>query len=142
MISPQMLAGIGAVVLLVVTHGYAYMSGAKHKENEHEAELLKSQMKAQEVERKWQGAADAIVKNLEAKRAVTQRNLDIALNGLRDRPERDLSETARPACVGVSGKELARGDAVFLAGYSADAARIQAALDACKSYLKAVTKSK
>lgn len=134
MISPQLLAGVGVVVLLVVTHGYAYMSGSKHKENEHKAELLEAQKKAQEIERTWQGAADAIVKNLEAKRAVTQRNLDIALNGLRDRPERAMPDDSRAGCKGATGAELSRPDAGFLVREAARADRLQSALTACYAY--------
>ena len=57
-----------------------------------------------------------------------------ALDGLRDRPERPdsggVSEGADSG-IGCTGAGLARGDASFLAGFAADAARTQAALDAC-----------
>ena len=59
----------------------------------------------------------------------------ILLGSLRNRPERSaegspLSSTAG-ACVGATGAQLAKGDAEFLAGYSADAASLKAALDQC-----------
>jgi hypothetical protein len=59
----------------------------------------------------------------------------ILLNSLRDRPERPaqgsaVSSTAS-ACSGATGAQLAKGDAEFLAGYSADAASLKAALDQC-----------
>lgn len=133
-IPPQLLAGIGAAILLAVTHGYAFMKGQTIKENEYKAELLKAQQEAQEVERKWQGAANAIVTNLEAKRAVTQRNLDTALNSLRDRPERHLPNDPRTNCTGATGAELSRPDAVFLVREAARADKLQAALDACYTY--------
>lgn len=132
--NPQMLAAIGVMMLLAVSHGYAYMSGAKHKENEHQAELLEAQNKAQEVERKWQGAANAIVTNLEAKRAVTQRSLDTALNSLRDRPERHLPGAPGTECKGANGSELSRSDAIFLTRLAARGDRLQAALEACYAY--------
>lgn len=138
--TPQLLAGIGIMVLLAVSHGYAYMSGSKHKENEHKVELLEAQKKAQEIERTWQGAADAIVKNLEAKRAVTQRNLDIALNGLRDRPERAVPDDSRAGCKGASGTELSRQDAGFLVREAARGDRLQAALSACYAYADSLRK--
>jgi hypothetical protein len=55
---------------------------------------------------------------------------------LLERPERaDAATSARatPAgtCAGQSGAGLARGDAAFLAGYAADAARLAAALELC-----------
>jgi len=140
MISPQLLAGIGAMVLLAISHGYAYMSGSKHKENEHKADLLEAQKKARETEQIWQGAADAIVKNLEAKRAVTQRNLDIALNGLRDRPERAMPDDSRAGCKGASGAELSRPDAGFLVREAARGDRLQAALTACYAYADTLRK--
>jgi hypothetical protein len=59
----------------------------------------------------------------------------ILINSLRDRPERPaegspLSSTAS-ACSAATGAQLAKGDAEFLAGYSADAASLKAALDQC-----------
>ena len=59
----------------------------------------------------------------------------ILLGSLRNRPERPaegsaVSSTAS-ACNGATGAQLAKGDAEFLAGYSADAAALKAALDQC-----------
>lgn len=59
----------------------------------------------------------------------------ILINSLRDRPERPAEgsplSSAAGACVGATGAQLAKGDAEFLAGYSADAASLKAALDQC-----------
>lgn len=129
-----MLAGIGLMFLLVVTHGYAYMKGGTAKDNEYKAALLVAEQKARETEKTWQGAADAIVKNLGAKQAATQRSLDTALNGLRDRAERPVSNDSRANCKGASGAELSRPDAVFLTRLAARGDRLQAALDACYTY--------
>ena len=59
------------------------------------------------------------------------------VTSLRQRPER-ISVTyqvpgASTACVGTTGAELARGDAEFLAGYAADAAKLEAALSQCEA---------
>jgi len=59
----------------------------------------------------------------------------ILLGSLRNRPERpaegsSLSSTTG-ACSAATGAQLAKGDAEFLAGYSADAASLKAALDQC-----------
>jgi hypothetical protein len=59
----------------------------------------------------------------------------ILINSLRNRPERPtegspVSSTAS-ACSAATGAQLAKGDAEFLAGYSADAASLKAALDQC-----------
>ena len=62
-----------------------------------------------------------------------------ALAELRERPERPdprgnigVSETATSP-TGCSGAGLAKGDAEFLAGYSADAAKLKSALQQCLS---------
>lgn len=59
----------------------------------------------------------------------------ILLGSLRNRPERPAEGSAvsgaASACSGATGAQLAKGDAEFLAGYSADAAALKAALDQC-----------
>lgn len=86
--------------------------------------------------------------NTEALQAVTMKatheknriaaDLRVALDGLRNRPERPASsggavpEGASDG-VGCTGAGLARPDAEFLVGYAADAAGLQSALAACQS---------
>ena len=60
------------------------------------------------------------------------------LERLRERPERpDSSASPMPSdsatCLGGTGSGLARGDAAFLAGYAADAARLEVALEVCRA---------
>jgi hypothetical protein len=59
----------------------------------------------------------------------------ILLGSLRNRPERPAEGSAvsgsSGACSAATGAQLAKGDAEFLAGYSADAASLKAALDQC-----------
>jgi len=59
----------------------------------------------------------------------------ILLGSLRNRPERPAEgsavSSAASACSAATGAQLAKGDAEFLAGYSADAASLKAALDQC-----------
>ena len=59
----------------------------------------------------------------------------ILLGSLRNRPERPAEGSAvsstTGACSGATGAQPAKGDAEFLAGYSADAASLKAALDQC-----------
>ena len=59
----------------------------------------------------------------------------ILLGSLRNRPERPAEGSAvsstTGACSAATGAQLAKGDAEFLAGYSADAASLKAALDQC-----------
>lgn len=90
-----------------------------------------------------------VIKLAEAQEA---RNVEVAdinrkhaatVASLRNRPERTRTVTvevpgATPACAGSSGEELARGDAEFLAGYAADAARLEAALSQCEAAYNAL----
>lgn len=92
-----------------------------------------------------------VIKLAEAQEARNVEVADInrkhaaAVASLRNRPERVRTVTvinevpgATPACAGSSGEELARGDAEFLAGYAADAARLEAALNQCEAAYNAL----
>lgn len=74
--------------------------------------------------------------------AQINRNHAAVVDGLRKRPERPAVSSKVPsapaACVGTTGAELARGDAEFLAGYSADAAKLEAALNQCEAAYNAL----
>lgn len=86
--------------------------------------------------------------------AQEKRNAEIArinrthaavVDSLRKRPERVAAFSSEvpstpAACVGTTGAELARGDAEFLAGYSADAAKLEAALNQCEAAYSALRK--
>lgn len=70
---------------------------------------------------------------------VIDLRLATALDRLRQRPERRIAPAPAEVpgtpetCAGVSGAELARGDGEFLAGYSADAAKVREALRTCET---------
>jgi hypothetical protein len=80
-------------------------------------------------------------KHREKVRSIDSR-LSAALVELRNRPERRTPDTQVPrsaeACVGVSGAELARGDAEFLARYAADAKKQREALRICETQYEQV----
>lgn len=69
----------------------------------------------------------------EIDRIIAEHNA--AVDGLRDRPEARAGAGGVPegaaTGVGCTGEGISRGDAAFLAGYAADAARTQAALQWC-----------
>jgi hypothetical protein len=90
----------------------------------------------------WQGVVNETAKNYEIKLAGVRRNLDAALNGLRDRPERPehLPAAARADCKDANGAELARSHAAVLERYAAAAAIQDAALVACYGVLDATAK--
>lgn len=85
-------------------------------------------------------------------KAQESRNVEVArinrkhadtVASLRQRPERLATfasevPSAPAACTGSTGAELARGDAEFLAGYAADAAKLEAALNQCEAAYNAL----
>ena len=106
------------------------------------AEYAKGQEAARKREQEMQAAADKLRKDKDAEiRNINARATALA-NSLRNRPERPaqtsgVPDTAR-TCTGASGAELARGDGEFLVGYSADVAKLNAALDQCIAQYEAV----
>ena len=116
--------------------GKAEVQQAWDKEKaEQYAAYAKAQEEARKKEQELLAQADQLRKeSYEQIKDINARS-DRLINSLRQRPERptqtgSVSSTAE-SCSGASGKELASRDAIFLAGYSADAQRLQAALDTC-----------
>jgi hypothetical protein len=94
-------------------------------------------MKARQREQALQALVDKQRRahDAEVKRVV--REYSALVDGLRDRPEARAGDGGVPegavAGAGCTGQGLSRPDATFLAGFAADAARTQAALDACRT---------
>lgn len=133
MISPQMLAGIGIMLLLAISHGYAFVKGRGWERGEWQAKVAEQTEKARETERMWQGAYNEASKQYLAKIRTTDDRLRIALDGLRDRPDRPVGvpETPRANCEGANGAELGKQHAEFLIRLASSAAKQDAALVAC-----------
>lgn len=117
----------------------------------HVKQLAEMQEVALSAEKEFREKERGYVASLTA--AQEQRNAEITrinrkhtavVNSLRNRPERadSNSNSQMPstpaACIGSTGAELARGDAEFLAGYAADAARLEAALNQCEAAYNAL----
>lgn len=125
--------------------GKALIQQAWDKEKaEQYAEYAKGQEAARRKEQEMQAAADQLRKDKDAEiRNINARATALA-NSLRNRPERPAQTSGMPdtarSCAGASGAELARGDGEFLSGYSADAAKLSAALDQCIAQYEAVRK--
>jgi len=100
--------------------------------NQHRADAEEN---ARIKEQGWQSTAEQITRDKNAQIATTTRRLNNTIAGLRTRSERPTGEmpTTPGACFGLSGAQLARGDGEFLAGYAADAARLEAALEQCEA---------
>jgi len=127
------------------THGKAVIQQAWDKEKADQyAEYAKGQAAARQREQELQEAADKLRRDKDAEiRNINARAAALS-NSLRNRKERtpatgSLPDTTR-SCSGATGAELARGDGEFLAGYAADAARLQTALDQCVKQYEAVRK--
>ena len=130
-----------AVVLAFVANGFFWHAkGSNGADTRWTAKIEKERadatQAARETEKRWQEAANAQTKQHQAKISAVRRNLDVALDGLRDRPERpvDLPATARADCKDANGAELSGANSRFLAGLGARADEIRAGLDACYAY--------
>ena len=99
------------------------------------AEYAENMRLAREKEQALQQGADHLreEKDRELKKVADTNR--ILLGSLRNRPERPAEGStvsgSAGACSAATGAQLAKGDAEFLAGYSADAASLKAALDQC-----------
>ncbi len=135
---------LAVVLLAAALVAFGFVKGMQHEERKADAERVDRERETttaylRQAQRSHDIMSDALVlegvKN-EQIRAIGRR-LDTALDGLRDRPERAATPAAAAsspaACAGVSGAELARGDAAFLTRYSADAARLHAAVKTCEA---------
>lgn len=98
-----------------------------------EAARAKEKTFTLEIER-MRRTKDAQIKTIDARLAD-------ALNSLRERPEGRLLPTDPAPSAGCTGAQLARGDSEFLARYSADAARLQSAYQACVGAYNAARKA-
>jgi hypothetical protein len=144
---------LGFVLAIGVAAGGGYYKGnsagkaevraewAQEKAEQY-AEYAKGQEAARQKEQEMQAAADKLRREKDAQIKDINARATALSNSLRDRKERPAESStvsgATRSCSGASGAELAKGDGEFLAGYSADAARLQAALDQCVKQYNAV----
>lgn len=143
MINPYALL---AVLVAFVLNGFYWHHQGAEAENTKwtariESERAASTLAARVREHQMQGAFDASAKKQAAQLAATRRNLAVALDGLRDRPERaaGVSEAPRADCAGGSGAELSRSDADFLVRETSRADDIRSGLVACYAAIDAIT---
>lgn len=108
------------------------------------AEYTATALKASEAARAKEQAlitqTATITKAKDAKIAAIHSRLVVALDSLRNRPERrDSAAPTAADCKGANGAELSRLDAGFLAGEAARADTLRAGLEACYTQYDAVT---
>ena len=124
-----------APVILAGSLCFASFEFGREYESGEQAQILATQQS--EAAKQLQAKNDQIHKQAQEHadeiRSINARLSD-ALVSLRDRSKR-LPEPARKACEGASGRELAAGDAEFLARYAARAAEQESALKACYAWV-------
>lgn len=136
------LGGLAGLVMLGFSYWKGYTHGKENVQEKWDAERVVLERQAQEwkdkvreTERTWQAKADQIQKEQSrATKNITTR-YDALIDSLRNRPEPRADEgmpEGADVTVGCTGAGLARADAEFLAGYAADAARLQTAYNSCR----------
>jgi hypothetical protein len=145
------LLGVATTITLTLLAGSAWLAYSKGKAygmqqvqtlwNSERAIQLAAQAEAEMKARQTEQALQQTINRIkqEKTREATRLANDYAavLHSLHDRAEDragagGVPEGATPGA-GCTGQGLARPDATFLAGYGADAARLQLALNACQA---------
>jgi len=143
---PSPVLILAVVLAFVISNGYSYVKGGKAADTRWPAQIqtdrANAEAAARETEKRHQEAANAITRRHNAEVSAVRRNLDIALDSLRNRPDRPagMPEAARADCEGGTGAELFRPDAEFLAREAARADEIRAGLTACYAHVDATLK--
>jgi len=136
------LGGLAGLVMLGFSYWKGYTSGkdviqqkwdAEKVVLEREAQQLKDQVR--ETERSMQKEVNRIQKEKHDAVKAANSKYRTLVDSLRNRPEAratDAMPSGAGDVVGCTGAQLARPDAEFLAGYAADAERLQAAYNSCR----------
>lgn len=158
---PKLLSGwgarIGALLLVIALCAGAYQRGYENGSNSIQVQwnewLAKAEKKnaeeiqrAREVESNLRGVIVRQEREFRDEVASIDARYQRTIDGLRDRTEeRTPSPASVPEATGVepgnTGAGLAGPDARFLAGYAADAAKLQAALNQCVAAYDEVRKT-
>jgi hypothetical protein len=146
---------LGSLVAVIAAAGAGYFQGSEHgkasvqamwdKEKAAQyAEYAKAQEEARKKEQELQANADRLRQEKDREIRDLNARATALTNSLQHRPTRtseagSVSDSSK-SCSGVSGKELARGDAEFLVRYASEAARLQADLNQCIRQYEALRK--
>lgn len=145
LLSSRLWIALALAALLGWSHLTAYQAGRDRVQARWDvAKASEAMQRASDLEqalatqRGLQAQIDTLRKDARNEVARINRAHALALDGLRNRPEARATDSAGvpPAAgtgVGCTGQGLARPDAEFLAEFSADAARLQAAFDQCRA---------
>ena len=138
---------LAAALFLAVTNAWTWAKATNVADTKWTAKIqterAKAEAEARTTEHQQQEAANAIARRHNAEVSTVRRNLDIALDSLRDRADRPaggMSEAPRADCAGATGAELSRPDAEFLVREAARADEQRAGLDACYRHIDTALK--
>lgn len=137
MFNPYVLIA-SAVFLVLLTIG-SYTKGRSDMDAVWKERALEAEQQARATEHKLQEAANEITRKYQIERTRISSNLADALERLRERPARSVSEDSTPACTGGDGRSLSAEDAGFLVREAARADELRAALEACQGWAAEVT---
>lgn len=132
---------LAAVLALAVTNAFTWAKATHIADTRWKAQIhqqrAEAEAQARATEHRAQEAANAIARRHAYEVSTVRRNLDIALDSLRQRPERpaSLPDASRTDCAGSTGAELSRPDAEFLSREAARADEQRAGLVACYAYV-------
>jgi hypothetical protein len=134
------LGGLAGLVMLGFSFWKGYTSGKDVVQQKWDAEKVVLEREAQEAkdqareaERNMQSEVNRIQKEKHHAIKAADSKYRTLVDSLRNRPEaRDTVPSSTGDVVGCTGAQLARPDAEFLAGYAADAERLQAAYNSCR----------
>jgi hypothetical protein len=134
------LGGLAGLVMLGFSFWKGYTSGKDVIQQKWDAEKVVLEREAQEAkdqareaERNMQSEVNRIQKEKHHAIKAADSKYRTLIDSLRNRPEaRDTMPSSTGDVVGCTGAQLARPDAEFLAGYAADAERLQAAYNSCR----------
>ena len=144
---PSPILILAAVLFLAVTNAWTWARATNIADTRWTAKIqterAKAEADARATEQRHQEAANVIARRYSTEVATVRRNLDLALDSLRNRPDRPatgMPEAARADCEGGTGAELFRADAEFLAREAARADEQRAGLDACYRHVDTAMK--
>lgn len=142
------LGGLAGLVMLGFSYWKGYTHGSANVQEKWEAERVVLERQAQEwkdevreTERQLQAKADRIQREKHNAVKAADSKYAALIDSLRNRAETRSDDTmpdTTGTAVGCTGAGLARPDAEFLAGFAADAARLQAQYNACKAGYEAL----
>jgi len=141
LVNRWVLGGLAGLIMLGFSYWKGYTHGKDVVQKEWDAykvvqerEVQAQADKSRQIERQMQAHADIIQKERIRETQIVNRRYNALIDSVRDRPEarQDSVPASTDNAVGCTGEGLARPDAEFLAGYAADAARLQAQYNACR----------